>query len=108
VTTKPAVQPPGFELVAVDAHDTVVGLIDVAVEDTVGRIDTVAVHPDHQHPGIGRALLAHVITRAHVHNFTALTAWTCDDPITLHWYRAMGFTETDHYLHVFANYTADR
>jgi hypothetical protein len=48
-----------------------------------------------------------VITRAEAHNLTALTAWTRDDPITLHWYRSMGFTETDHYLHVFANYAAD-
>jgi hypothetical protein len=45
VTTKPAVQPPGFELVAIDAHDTVVGLIDVAVENTVGRLDTVPYIP---------------------------------------------------------------
>jgi ribosomal protein S18 acetylase RimI-like enzyme len=107
VTTKPNVEAPGFELVAVATHDTVVGLMDVAVDDTVGTIDTLAVHPDHQHRGIAGALLTHVITRGHVHGLTALEAWTRDDPGTLAWYRAMGFTETDHYLHVFANHDTE-
>ncbi|MBO0884430.1 MAG: GNAT family N-acetyltransferase [Mycobacterium sp.] len=107
VTTKPDIKAPGFELVAVTAHDTVVGLIDVAIDDTVGTIDTLAVHPDHQRHGIARTLLANIITRGRVHNLTTLSAWTRDDPATLGWYHAMGFIETDHYLHVFANYTAD-
>jgi hypothetical protein len=29
-----------------------------------------------------------------------LDAWTRDLPGTLRWYRAMGFIESDHYLHV--------
>jgi ribosomal protein S18 acetylase RimI-like enzyme len=81
--------------------------MDVAVDDTVGTIDTLAVHPDHQHRGIAGTLLAHIITRGHVHDLTALSAWTRDDPGTLAWYRAMGFTETDHYVHVFANHYTD-
>jgi N-acetylglutamate synthase-like GNAT family acetyltransferase len=108
VRTKPAVEAPGFELVAVTSpDDTVLGLMDVTVDDTVGTIDTLAVHPDHQHRGIARTLLARALTRGQAQGLNALSAWTRDDPITLHWYRAMGFTEADHYLHVFANYTAD-
>lgn len=107
VQSKPVVESPGFELVAVNAHGEVVGLMDVTGDDTVGTIDTLAVHPDHQSRGIARALLGHAISRAHAQNLTALSAWTRDDPVTLHWYRAMGFIEVDHYLHVFANYTTD-
>jgi N-acetylglutamate synthase-like GNAT family acetyltransferase len=108
VRTKPAVEAPGFELVAVSTHDdTVVGLMDVTTDDNLGTIDTLAVHPDHQHRGIARTLLAHAVTRGQSQNLSALSAWTRDDPITLHWYRAMGFTEADHYLHVFANYATD-
>lgn len=36
-----------------------------------------------------------------------LDAWTRDDQDTLRWYRAMGFTESGHYLHVYANYYTD-
>lgn len=36
-----------------------------------------------------------------------LDAWTRDDPDTLRWYRAMGFAESGHYLHVYANYYTD-
>jgi N-acetylglutamate synthase-like GNAT family acetyltransferase len=107
VRTKPVVEVPGFELVAVNAHDPVVGLMDVTVEEAVGTIDTLAVHPDQQGRGIARTLLGHAMTRAHAQNLTALSAWTRDDPATLHWYRATGFIEADHYLHVFANYTTD-
>jgi ribosomal protein S18 acetylase RimI-like enzyme len=106
VQTKPAVQAPGFELVAICAPDGVVGLLDVTVDDTAGTIDNLAVHPDHQHHGIARSLLSHAITRARAQNLTALSAWSRDDPVTLEWYRTMGFSETDHYLHVYANHTA--
>jgi hypothetical protein len=37
----------------------------------------------------------------------ALDAWTRDDPDTLAWYRSMGFTESDHYLHVYASHFTD-
>lgn len=107
VQAKPVVPAPGFELVAVNAHDTVVGLMDVTVDDAVGTIDTLAVYPDQQNRGIARTLLGHALTRAHTHNLTALSAWTRDDPAALNWYRTTGFIETDHYLHVFANYTTN-
>ncbi|MFI6537189.1 hypothetical protein ACIBHY_32390 [Nonomuraea sp. NPDC050547] len=33
---------------------------------------------------------------------TMIDAWTRDDPDALCWYRAMGFRESDQYLHVYA------
>ncbi|MEV8389052.1 MULTISPECIES: GNAT family N-acetyltransferase [unclassified Streptomyces] len=104
---KPAIPVPGLELVAVDRTDTVVGIMDTMVVDTLATIDTVAVHPDHQHRGLGRALLRETRSRIGDVGVTTLDAWTRDDPDTLRWYRAMGFEESDHYLHVFAHaYTA--
>ncbi len=105
--TKPRIDAPGFELVAVDEGAGVVGIMDVGVEDTLATIDTVAVHPGHQREGLGRALLAEARSRARLLNAVTLDAWTRDDPDTLRWYRAMGFTESDHYLHVHANYYTD-
>jgi ribosomal protein S18 acetylase RimI-like enzyme len=106
VRTKPTIPSPGFELVAIGPRDAVAGLMDVTVEDTTGTIDNLAVHPDHQHRGIARSLLTHAIAGAHAQNLAALSAWTRDDPVTLRCYRAMGFTETNHYLHVFADHAA--
>ncbi|MDO3401382.1 GNAT family N-acetyltransferase [Mycolicibacterium neoaurum] len=107
VTTKPHVKLPGFELVAVTPHHTVVGVIDVAIDDTVATIETLAVHPDHQHRGIGHALFDVALHRVRAHNLTSISAWTRDDVAALSWYRAMGFRECDHYLHVFANHATD-
>ena len=76
VPTKPVVETPGFELVAVSAYDAAVGLMDVTVDDAVDTIDTLALHPDHQSRGIARTLLGHAMTRAHSQNLTALSAWT--------------------------------
>lgn len=101
---KPELEGPGFELVAVDGSDVVVGLMDVTVEEDVATIDTVAVHPDHQHRGIGRALLALAEERARALGATRLDAWTRDSPDTLRWYQSTGFTDHDHYLHVYANW----
>jgi ribosomal protein S18 acetylase RimI-like enzyme len=104
---KTAIPSPGLELVAVDRTDAVVGIMDTVVDEGRAAIDTVAVHPDHQHRGLGRTLLEQTRTRARELGATTLDAWTRDDPGTLGWYRAMGFTESDHYLHVFAHsYTA--
>ncbi|MFJ1910383.1 GNAT family N-acetyltransferase [Streptomyces sp. NPDC088147] len=105
--TKPAIPVPGLELVAVDRTDTVVGIMDTMVVGALATIDTIAVHPDHQHRGLGRALLRRTRSRIRGTAVTTLDAWTRDDPDTLRWYRAMGFEESDHYLHVFAHaYTA--
>ncbi len=108
VRAKPPVAAAGFELVAVDEHGTVVGIMDVTAEGELATIDTVAVHPDHQHRGIGRSLLTEAIARARaLAAVTALDAWTRDDADTLRWYRAMGFAESEHYLHVHANHYSD-
>ncbi|GAA3886190.1 GNAT family N-acetyltransferase [Streptomyces sedi] len=102
--TKPQIPPPGFELVATDDSGAVLGAMDVTVDDGLATIDTVAVHPDHQHRGHGRALLAEARARARALGLNALDAWTRDHPDTLRWYRAMGFTESSHYLHVYAHH----
>ena len=104
---KPVIPAPGFELVAVDEYDTVVGIMDVTVTDRLATIDTVAVHPDHQRRGIGRALLDQTITRTRALRLKTVDAWTRDDPDTLSWYRAMGLADSEHYLHVYANYYTD-
>lgn len=104
---KPAIPAPGLELVAVDAAGGVVGILDVLVEGDSATIDTVAVHPDHQRLGIARDLLAEARARLSALGVTTLDAWTRDDPGTLDWYRAMGFAESDHYLHVFAHAYTD-
>ncbi len=101
---RPSTSAPGLDLVAVDEHDRLVGIIDTSVEGDLATIDTVAVHPDHQHRGIGRRLLEETRSRARAAGASTLDAWTRDDADTLAWYRAMGFAESDHYLHVYANY----
>lgn len=105
--TKPMIAPPGLELVAVDETGAVVGIMDTAIEGELATIDTVAVHPDHQHRGLGRALLRRARAYVRAVGATTLDAWTRDDPSTLRWYRAMGFTESRHYLHVYANHYTD-
>jgi len=105
--SKPLIEAPGFELVAVSAGGTVVGVMDVAVNNSVGIIDTVAVHPDHRRHAIASTLLDRATRRGHALDLIALSAWTRDDPTALSWYRAMDFVESDHYLHVFADRDSD-
>ncbi|WP_405680534.1 GNAT family N-acetyltransferase [Streptomyces sp. NBC_01238] len=107
LTAKPETPAPGFALVATAEQETVTGIIDVSVDDELATIDTVAVHPDYQHQGLGRTLLTEARARVSALGVPTLDAWTRDDPATLRWYRAMGFTESRHYLHVYANYYAD-
>ncbi|KAB8167764.1 GNAT family N-acetyltransferase [Streptomyces sp. 3MP-14] len=119
---KPAMAAPGCSLVAADADvnadvdadaggqgsaGVVVGCLDLAVDGELATIETIAVHPDHQRRGIGRALLAEAAVRARAAGATTLDAWTRDQPESLAWYRATGFVESDHYLHVFADAYAD-
>lgn len=101
---KPMVPVPGFQLVAAEEFGAVIGIMDVTVEGGLATVDTVAVHPDHQRQGIGRAMLTEARTRVGALGVPTLDAWTRDDLDTLRWYRAMGFTESEHYLHVYANY----
>ncbi|WP_441248314.1 GNAT family N-acetyltransferase [Kitasatospora sp. McL0602] len=104
---KPRIDAPGFELVAIGERGLAVGVMDVTVEGELATIDTIAVHPDHQHRGIGRALFAEARARVSAQGVPTLDAWTRDDLDTLHWYREMGFAESSRYLHVYANYYTD-
>jgi N-acetylglutamate synthase-like GNAT family acetyltransferase len=96
----------GAELVAAEGA-AVVGILDFSVDASLATIDTIAVHPDHQHQGIGTKLFELARIRAAALGATTIDAWTRDDEATLHWYRARGFAESDHYLHVYADYDAN-
>lgn len=92
---------PSVELVAVSSG-AVVGLLDAELFGEDATIDTVAVHPDHQGHGIGTALLDALLVPLREAGVRTLDAWTRDQPGPLGWYRARGFTEQDHYVHVHA------
>lgn len=96
----------GAELVAVK-DGAVVGILDFSMDGTLATIDTIGVHPDHQHQGTGTKLFELARIRAAALGATTIDAYTRDDEATLRWYRARGFTESDHYLHVYANYYAN-
>jgi N-acetylglutamate synthase-like GNAT family acetyltransferase len=93
----------GAELVAVDAG-AITGVLDLSAAGSLATIETIAVHPDHQHRGIGTALLEEACARAAELGATTMDAWTRDDDDTLRWYRSRGFRESDHYLHVYADH----
>lgn len=103
VLAKPEVS--GAELVAVDGG-AVVGILDLAIGGELATVDTIAVHPDHQHRGIGGALLSRARGRARALGATTLDAWTRGDPTTLRWYRAMGFSESVPHLHATTDHDA--
>ena len=103
VKKSPAV---GVELVAVDSG-TVVGVLDLSIDGTLATIDTIGVHPDCQHQGIGTRLFELACARAASLGADSVEAWTRDDEATLRWYRARGMSESCHYLHVYADYYAD-
>ncbi|MCE7081763.1 GNAT family N-acetyltransferase [Streptomyces sp. ST2-7A] len=115
---RPVTPAPGFGLVAVapaartgreerEEREEVVGILDVSVAGALATIDTVAVHPDHRRRGIGRRLLAEARARLRTAGIPVLDARARDDPDTLAWYRAQGFVESDHYLHVYADHRVD-
>ncbi|MEY9936749.1 GNAT family N-acetyltransferase [Streptacidiphilus sp. MAP5-3] len=107
VPAKPAIAAPGLELVAVDERGAVVGIMDTEVEGDLATTETVAIHPDHRRRGLAGELLASTRAWARDAGATTLDAWTRDDADTLAWYRAVGFAESDHYLHVYAFHYAD-
>ncbi|WP_431036169.1 GNAT family N-acetyltransferase [Streptomyces sp. P6-2-1] len=104
---KPATPHPGLDLVAVDAGGEVVGIMAASLDGGLATIDTVAVHPAHRRRGLAAALLTRVRAEARRLGAETLDAWTRDDPGTLAWYRAQGFTEGEHYLHVYADHYHD-
>ncbi|SEL50558.1 GNAT family N-acetyltransferase [Streptacidiphilus jiangxiensis] len=105
--TKPAIAAPGPELVVVDGDDHVVGIMDTGIEGGLATIDTVAIHPDHQRRGLGTRLLQETRARVRAAGADVLDAWTRDHEPTLAWYRSVGFAESDHYLHVYADLYTD-
>ncbi|MFE5775850.1 GNAT family N-acetyltransferase [Brachybacterium sp. NPDC056505] len=97
---------PTLQLVAVapgpDAadHDEVIGILDIEIDGSLATIDTIGVHPDHRRGGIADTLLAEGLRRLPP-GIAVLDAWTREDAAAHAWYRANGFTESDHYLHVY-------
>lgn len=89
-------------LVAV-ADDGVVAMLDLAVDGDLATIDCVGVHPDHRRRGLADALLNEALERLPGH-VTVVDAWTRDDESACAWYRANGFSESDHYLHVYKSW----
>jgi ribosomal protein S18 acetylase RimI-like enzyme len=96
----------GAELVAVQAG-TIVGVLDLSVDGDLATIDTIGVHPEYQHLGTGTQLLQEARRRAAALGAATIDAWTRDDEPALRWYRARGFTESSHYLHVYADRYTD-
>lgn len=95
--SKPAVAGP--DLVAATGDASVVGILTASGP----AIETLVVHPDFRRQGVARALLEAAIGRLRGDGADTIEAWTRDDPGTLAWYRAMGFVDDQHYLHVYAN-----
>jgi N-acetylglutamate synthase-like GNAT family acetyltransferase len=93
----------GAELIAMESG-SVVGVLDLSVDGALATIDTIAVHPDHQHRGIGTRLFELACVRAATLGADTIDAWTRDDVATLSWYRTCGFSESSHYLHVYADH----
>lgn len=93
---------PVVQIVATEG-DTVVGILDIEIEGNLATIDTVAAHPDHQGQGIASALLTRAL-RELPDTVTTLDAWTREDTPALAWYRARGFAESEHYLHVYKHW----
>ncbi len=94
-----------IELVAL--HDSlIVGILDATLQGTVATIETVAVHPDFRRQSLATRLLEEGMARAAQCGATVIEAWTRDDAWVLAWYRALGFVEDSHYLHVYADYRA--
>lgn len=93
----------GPDLVAVTGDGTVAGILTTTVSAGTATVQTVVVHPDHRRRGLAQALLDAAVARLAAAGVTRLEAWTRDDPGTLAWYRAMGFAEDGHYLHVYAD-----
>lgn len=82
--------------VAVDADDVPVGYLVVDLVDGCAHVEQVAVTPDHQGRGVGRALLDEVERWAAEHALSALTLTTFSDvPWNAPLYEHLGFRRLD-------------
>ncbi|MBI5161541.1 MAG: GNAT family N-acetyltransferase [Micrococcales bacterium] len=99
---------PSIALVATDAANGLVGLLDVEIDRDSATIDTVAVHPDHQNCGVATALLDRCLPLLKAHGVTSLDAWTREDAAANRWYRRNGFVENVRYVHVHLGEDDDR
>ena len=102
---------PAIELVA-ESGDGIVGLLDVECEEEPGTVCSsrpglggmiwhLAVHPDHQRRGIGKALLREAERPATNRGLVRFEAWTRDDEHAQAWYESNGFAQVESYLHVY-------
>lgn len=91
--------------VTTPGDEEVVGILDVELweegGEPVATIDTIAVHPDHQHSGLATALLQEALPRLHEAGTRWLDAWTREDPGANAWYLRTGFTLDQTYLHIY-------
>ena len=84
--------------VFVAESDTVVGLVVLIGSGDHVLIDNVAVHPDSQHQGVGRALLAHAerfASRLGLSELRLYTNASMTENIRL--YRRLGYVQTGHF-----------
>lgn len=101
---------PSIELVAVK-DDQVVGLIDieydteeekvVSEEETGGMIWHLAVHPDFQGQGIGKALMERAVEEAIKQNLEILEVWTRDAGNSADWFEKNSYRKVDEYYHLY-------
>ncbi|HEY9290300.1 MAG TPA: GNAT family N-acetyltransferase [Microlunatus sp.] len=100
--TRPRKDDLAVSLVAV-SDNQVVGLIDVTVAGTAATIDSIAVHPDCQHHGLGSRLLESALEQLSP-QVSSIDAWTREDEAANRWYQSHGFHEHDRYLHVYKDW----
>lgn len=101
---------PSIELVAVK-NDQVVGLIDIeqdtsddkvcSEEGMGGMIWHLAVHPDFQGEGIGKALMERAVEEAIKQDLEFLEAWTRDAGNSASWYEKNNYRKVDEYYHLY-------
>lgn len=101
---------PSIELVAIE-EDQVVGLIDIeydteddkicSEEGTGGMIWHLAVHPDFQGQGIGKALMENAVEEAIKLDLEFLEAWTRDAGNSAEWFEKNAYRKVDEYYHLY-------
>lgn len=93
---------PAIALVAVSRADgNVLGVLDIECNGNEATIDTVAVHPDHQHKGIASSLLSTALAHLEELGTKTLDAWTREDLAANSWYLHHKFVENYRYMHVY-------